>query len=217
MWLLPTSSSYVNTEAHQLLHCGLKSTILPLVLPTAHWTGPSVSSAVLKVFSKHWKCCGLVGFGTQESVQNINRCTRSAHRQSQVVTFYETDCLQWWRGSIRVQLKSECADKTTWPPEENTTRTVFDTSLLVSAQRTHTCVPFLLAEDLMKTETGWAPPPDQEILCNIDGFDRKAADSSRGPNSQPSHLKQEKSEKWLLGWNGKCASAVRSHFFFSVS
>lgn len=53
----------------------------------------------------------------------------------------------------------------------------------------------------MKTETDWAPPPDQEILCNINGFDRTAADSSRGPNSQPSHLKQEKSEKWLLGWN----------------
>lgn len=50
----------------------------------------------------------------------------------------------------------------------------------------------------MKTESDWAPPLDQGILCSIDGFDRKAADSSQGPNSQPGRLRDRRG---FLAWN----------------
>lgn len=50
----------------------------------------------------------------------------------------------------------------------------------------------------MKTETDWAPLPDHGILDNRDGFDRKAADSSPGPDSQPGHLRDRDR---FLAWN----------------
>lgn len=52
----------------------------------------------------------------------------------------------------------------------------------------------------MKTETDWAPPLDQGILYNTDGFDRKAADSSQGPNSQPGHLRDRRG---FTAWNSR--------------
>lgn len=59
----------------------------------------------------------------------------------------------------------------------------------------------------MRTETGRGPPPGQGTLCNITGSDRRAADSSRDPYSQPSHLKhihkvvifRDSSLKWKAG------------------
>lgn len=59
----------------------------------------------------------------------------------------------------------------------------------------------------MRTETGRGSPPGQGSLCNITGSDRRAADSSRDPYSQPSHLKhrhkviifRDSSLKWTAG------------------
>ena len=47
----------------------------------------------------------------------------------------------------------------------------------------------LPAEEPKRTDSGWAPPLGQVTLCSITGSDRKAADSSLDPYSQPSHLK----------------------------
>lgn len=48
---------------------------------------------------------------------------------------------------------------------------------------------FLPVEEALRMETGWAPRLGQVTLCSTADSDRKAADSSLDPCSQPSHLK----------------------------
>lgn len=62
---------------------------------------------------------------------------------------------------------------------------------------------FLPAEEPKRTETGWAPQQGLVSLCNTSGFDRRVADSSLGPYSQPNCLKDIHKEFYYQTWAGK--------------